>query len=105
LAGEIQPADLVVIGSHCVGLDLLLGRLHEQGFRCKFLAVGSTGGLDAVRRGECDLAGIHLLEPSTQTYNTPFLTAEMTLLAGYRRMHGVVFRPADARFANKPLDA
>jgi hypothetical protein len=52
----LQPADLVAIGSHCVGLDYLLGRLREEGFRSKFLAVGSTAGLEAVRRGECDLA-------------------------------------------------
>jgi len=61
LSRELKPADLVVIGSHRVGLDCLLGRLHETGWRCKFLAVGSSGGLAAARRGECDLAGIHLL--------------------------------------------
>ena len=43
LGHGLQPADLVVIGSHCVGLDYLLGRMQEQGFRSKFLAVGSTG--------------------------------------------------------------
>src|SRR5262249_12469825 len=63
LGHGVAPADLVVIGSHCVGLDYLLGRLQERGFRTKFLAVGSTGGLAAARRGECDLAGIHLLDP------------------------------------------
>ena len=39
--------DLVVIGSHCIGLDYLLGELQQQGVRSKFLAVGSTAGLDA----------------------------------------------------------
>src|SRR5439155_6243897 len=68
LGGGLRPADLIVIGSHCVGLDYLLGRLHDQGFRTKFLAVGSTGGLTAARRGECDLAGIHLFDPATNTY-------------------------------------
>src|SRR5262249_28898564 len=58
LSEGVQPADLVVIGSHCVGLDYLLGCLQEQGWRSKFLAVGSTGGLAAARRGECDLAGV-----------------------------------------------
>src|SRR5262249_45134161 len=42
LSQGLELADLVVIGSHCVGLDYLLGRLQEQGFRSKFLAVGST---------------------------------------------------------------
>jgi putative molybdopterin biosynthesis protein len=104
LGKEIRPADLVVIGSHCVGLDYLLGQLQERGFRSKFLAVGSTGGLDAVRRGECDLAGIHLLDPATQTYNAPFLTDQMLLVPGYRRMQGLVYRPDDPRFAGRGLD-
>ena len=65
LGRELQLADLVVIGSHCIGLDYLLGQLQERGVRSKFLAVGSTAGLDAARRGECDVAGIHLLDPKT----------------------------------------
>ena len=41
----------------------------------KFITVGSSAGLDAARRGECDLAGIHLLDPQTGEYNRPFLDA------------------------------
>ena len=43
-------ADMVVIGSHCVGLDFLLGKMNERGFSTKFMAVGSTGGLEAAKR-------------------------------------------------------
>jgi putative molybdopterin biosynthesis protein len=103
LGQGLQTADLVVIGSHCIGLDYLLGRLHEQGFRTKFLAVGSTGGLTAARRGECDLAGIHLLHPESGVYNTPYLTPELELVPGYLRMQGVVFRAGDQRFEGKSL--
>src|SRR5205085_12088437 len=49
LGAALQPADLVVIGSHCTGLDFLLGRLQERGFSSKVMAVGSTGGLEAAR--------------------------------------------------------
>src|SRR5262249_50720255 len=80
LSAGVQPADLVVIGSHCVGLDYLLGRLQEQGWRSKFLAVGSTGGLAAARRGECDLAGVHLLDPKTNTYNRPYVGDDLLLV-------------------------
>ena len=45
LGRELQLADLVVIGSHCIALDYLLGELQRQGVRSKFLAVGSTGGI------------------------------------------------------------
>ena len=105
LGRSLEPADLVVIGSHCVGLDLLLGELHRLGWRTKSLYVGSTGGLTAAKRAECDIAGMHLLDSATDEYNRPFLTKDLRLLIGYRRMQGIVFRPGDARFANRTLAA
>ena len=101
LGRDLQLADLVVIGSHCIGLDYLLGELQQQGVRSKFLAVGSTAGLDAAKRGECDLAGIHLLDPKTDEYNRPFLTPALDLIPGYGRAQGVVFRRGDARFEGR----
>ena len=101
LGRELQLADLVVIGSHCIALDYLLGELQRQGVRSKFLAVGSTAGLDAARRGECDVAGVHLLDPQTNEYNRPFLVPELELIHGYGRLQGIVFRPNDGRFANR----
>jgi putative molybdopterin biosynthesis protein len=103
LSRDLRPADLVVIGSHCVGLDYLLGRLHERGVRSKFLAVGSTGGLAAARRGECDLAGVHLLDPATGEYNRPLVGDDLLLLPGYGRLQGAVFRRGDARFEGKSV--
>src|SRR5262249_2646769 len=98
LSRHVRPADLVVIGSHCVGLDYLLGLLEQRGLRTKFLAVGSTGGLHAARRGECDLAGVHLLDPKTDTYNAPFVGEDLILVEGYGRHQGFVYRPGDPRF-------
>jgi putative molybdopterin biosynthesis protein len=103
LGSGLQPADLVVIGSHCVGLDHLLGQMQERGFRSKFLAVGSTGGLMAARRGECDVAGIHLLHPDTNIYNRPYVSENLVLVAGYGRLQGVVFRRGDARFEGRAV--
>jgi putative molybdopterin biosynthesis protein len=103
LSKDTLPADLIVIGSHCVGLDYLLGLLVDRGFRSKVLAVGSTGGLYAARRGECDLAGVHLLDPATDTYNRPFLDDSLALLPGYGRLQGIVFRPNDQRFEGKSV--
>ena len=101
LGRELQLADLVVIGSHCIGLDYLLGVLQQRGVRSKFLAVGSTAGLDAARRGECDLAGVHLLDSKTDQYNLPFLNPSLELISGYGRVQGVVFRKGDDRFEGK----
>src|SRR5262249_9166858 len=101
LGKELQLADLVVICSHCIGLDYLLGVLQQRGVRSKFLAVGSTAGLDAARRGECDVAGVHLLDPKTDEYNLPFLSPSLELVPGYGRVQGVVFRKGDVRFEGK----
>ena len=101
LSPELQLADLVVIGSHCVGLDYLLSELEQRGIRPKFVAVGSLAGLEAAKRGECDLAGIHLLDPHTGEYNRPFLTRTLELIAGYGRMQGIVFRKGDQRFEER----
>jgi len=101
LGRDLQLADLVVIGSHCIALDYLLGELQRIGVRSKFLAVGSTAGLDAAKRGECDVAGVHLLDPKSNEYNRPFLTPALQLVPGYGRRQGIVFRPGDARFEGK----
>jgi len=105
LGRDLQLADLVVIGSHCIALDYLLGELQRQGLRSKFLAVGSTAGLDAAKRGECDVAGIHLLDPKTNEYNRPFLTPALELVPGYGRLQGIVFRPGDTRFEGRTAHA
>jgi putative molybdopterin biosynthesis protein len=96
--------DLVVIGSHCVGLDVILAQLRARGFTAKLIAIGSEGGLRAVQRGECDIAGAHLFDAATGAYNRPFLTPDLDLVRGYGRLQGVVFRPGDERFEGKPAE-
>ena len=103
LIGRVQPlADLVIIGSHCVGLDLIIARLQSQGLTVKAMSVGSTGGLAAARRGECDVAPIHLMDPATGTYNAPLLSADLALIPGYLRLQGIAFRAGDRRFEGRP---
>jgi putative molybdopterin biosynthesis protein len=99
IIGEgLEPADIVFIGSHCTGVDYLLGRLQEEGFAVKALHVGSMGGLAAARRGECDVAGMHLMDPQTRVYNRHLLNDELLCFPGYRRMQGIVHREGDPRF-------
>ena len=92
---ELRPADLVAVGSHCIGLDDMLGQVAAEGFRVKSIPVGSTAGLAAVARGEGDVAGIHLLDEVTGVYNRPFLPAGVRLIRGYGRRQGIVFRRND----------
>lgn len=103
LSRSLEPADLVVIGSHCVGLDVLLGEMTKRGFTTKVMHVGSMGGLAAAQRGECDVAGIHLMHTKTGKYNEPFLTSDLSLVSGYRRMQVLAFRAGDVRFENRSV--
>lgn len=95
---HVRVPDLVIVGSHCTGLDLVTAPLARAGLSVRSISVGSLGGLSAARRGECDLAPIHLLDEKTDAYNTPFLVQGLELVPGYRRMQGVVFRAGDGRF-------
>ncbi|MCA9197400.1 MAG: molybdopterin biosynthesis protein [Planctomycetales bacterium] len=104
LGQGLKLADLVVIGSHCIGLDRLLSRLQAEGFQTKFLAVGSTAGLLAAKRAECDVAGIHLMDAATGEYNRPFVDASLDWIRGYGRQQGLVFRPGDDRFEVQSVD-
>ena len=101
---QVRIPDLVVIGSHCVGLDIVAGVLARSGLSVRSLAVGSLGGLAAAKRGECDLAPIHLFDPETQSYTAPFLGDGLELVTGWLRMQGLVFRPGDKRFEGHGLE-
>lgn len=101
LGAGVRPPDLTIVGSHCIGLDRVVGLLAERGYRARTMWVGSSGGLAALRRGECDLAALHLFDPETGRYNAPFLAPGMVLAPGWRRLQGVVFRAGDPRFEGR----
>jgi molybdopterin molybdotransferase/putative molybdopterin biosynthesis protein len=95
---HVRVPDLVIVGSHCTGLDLATAPLAHAGLTVRTIAVGSLGGLAAAKRGECDFAPIHLFDDKTETYNVPFLTEGLELVPGWRRMQGIVFKKIDQRF-------
>jgi len=89
----LKPADLVIIGSHCPGVDLIT-ELGDFGF-VKIINVGSIGGWLAVKRGEADIAGTHLFDEQTKEYNVPFmdiygLKGKAILIRGYVRLQGLI---------------
>jgi putative molybdopterin biosynthesis protein len=100
---ELRVPDLAIIGSHCIGLEIVIDRLIEAGLSVRCVAVGSMGGLSAAKRGECDIAPIHLMDPETELYNVPFLGPDLTLVEGWRRMQGIVFRSGDRRFEGRTV--
>ena len=102
---HVRVPDLVIVGSHCTGLDLVTAPLARAGLTVRSIAVGSLGGLAAAKRGECDLAPIHLFDEKTETYNTPHLGEGLELVPGWRRMQGIVFRKGDKRFEGLDAEA
>jgi len=106
LIGEAARApDVVIMGSHDIALDVVVGALAGRGFAARTIAVGSLGGVAALGRGECDLAPVHLIDPATGFYNKHLLAPGLALVPGWRRMQGFVYRPTDPRFADLSADA
>lgn len=104
---NIRPSDFLIVGSHCVGIDILLTVISEKtrSVLGKIINVGSMGGLQALKRGEADLAGIHLLDENSGDYNTPFikrfdLENKIILVRGYVREQGFMTRKDSTKKVN-----
>ncbi|MGB7258190.1 MAG: molybdopterin biosynthesis protein [Pseudolabrys sp.] len=105
IGGAARAPDLVIMGSHDIALDVVVGTLAERGFSARTLAVGSLGGVAAATRGECDIAPVHIVDPKTGKYNEHLATSGLSLVRGWQRMQGILFRPGDRRFEGKDADA
>jgi putative molybdopterin biosynthesis protein len=105
IGDEARAPDLVIMGSHDVALDVVVGALAERGFHARTIAVGSLGGVSAASRGECDVAPVHLVDPATGIYNKHLLAPGLALVPGWQRMQGFVFRQGDPRFDGKTAAA
>jgi len=66
---------IVVVGSHDNTLDILADQIRE-GYRSLSLSsshVGSMGGLMAIKKGACHVAGSHLLDTEDGSYNISYI--------------------------------
>jgi putative molybdopterin biosynthesis protein len=108
LARAVKMADLTLIGSHCRGVDLALALLRKRRrLTAKVIHVGSSAGVEACARGETDLAGVHLLDPTNGLYNRAALERlgrEGVLIKGYVRRQGIYFREEDFSAGPPTLD-
>ena len=77
IGSAAHAPDLVIMGSHDVALDVVVGALSERGFSARVLAVGSLGGVAAANRGECDVAPVHLIDPASGQYNVHLVHARL----------------------------
>ncbi len=66
---------LVIIGSHDNTLDLLGDQIRQKKFDVNISSshVGSMGGLMALKKGGCHMAGAHLLDPLDGSYNLSYV--------------------------------
>jgi putative molybdopterin biosynthesis protein len=101
LIGSATLPDIVIMGSHCVALDAVVGTVAAAGYLVRTIAVGSLGGVTAAERGECDLAPVHLIDPATGVYNVHLVHPGLVLVKGWQRMQGFVHRAGDARFEGR----
>jgi putative molybdopterin biosynthesis protein len=103
--GQATIPDLVIAGSNDIALDVVVGRVAEQGMTVRVIALGSLGGVAAAERGECDLAPTHLIDPASGEYNTHLLRPGLGLIKGWQRMQGFVYRRGDVRFEGRTAEA
>ncbi len=82
LKGEVWKGTnvLVVMGSNDLAWEIASHLLLDSPYRVILSQanVGSVGGLIALGRGLAHVAGIHLFDPETETYNLPFLKTYLT---------------------------
>ena len=66
---------IVIVGSHDNTLDLLADeiRANHMNLYLSSSHVGSLGGLMALKKGVCHIAGSHLLNPEDGSYNTSYV--------------------------------
>jgi putative molybdopterin biosynthesis protein len=76
----LRPAEaidktIMIVGSHDNSLDILADEIRRgaSGLTLSSSHVGSMGGLMAIKRGVCHLAGSHLLDTGDGSYNSSYV--------------------------------
>jgi len=97
-ASAVAPeGELRFVGSHDLVIESLPRLLahRKADFALSLRYAGSLGGLMAMARGEADLAGTHLWDASSDTYNVPFVQRvlpgrRLVLLTLFHRSLGLI---------------
>ncbi|NLV88542.1 MAG: molybdopterin biosynthesis protein [Tissierellia bacterium] len=93
---EIKKS-IVSIGSHDLIMDILGDILPLSSGH-----VGSMGGILAMKRGECHIAPIHLLDEETGEYNISYVkryfpNEKMALIKGVKRQQGFIVQKGNPK--------
>ncbi len=86
---------LLSIGSHDLIMDIIGDMMSLTSGH-----VGSMGGILAMKRGECHIAPIHLLDTETGEYNISYIRKyfqgeKMALIKGVKRQQGFMVKKGD----------
>lgn len=99
---EAAEKHLRFVGSHDLVIESLPQLLapHGAALSLSLEYTGSLGGLMAIARGGADLAGIHLWDAATDTYNVPFVQRvlpgrSIVLLTLFHRSLGLIVPPGN----------
>ena len=88
---------LVSIGSHDIIMDIVADMMKLTSGH-----VGSMGGILAMKRGECHIAPIHLLDMDTGEYNISYIKKyfkgqKMAVIKGVRRHQGFIVQKGNPK--------
>lgn len=99
---EASPAVLRFVGSHDPAMALIAAHFHEfnQDFSLQLSFTGSLGGLIALAEKKADLAGCHLWDENTDTYNESYVRKllpgqKVALLTLAHRRVGLIVAPGN----------
>jgi len=104
--------NLLMIGSHDLSIDVLVDQIkkEELGFELNIQSVGSLSGLVSLKRGECHLAGAHLLDPKTGQYNKKHINdffknyQEIAVMNLVNREQGLMVKKDNPKKIEKIID-
>lgn len=95
---------LVIIGSHDITIDIISDEIRRTGHAIRISSgnVGSLGGLMALRKGTCHMAGSHLLDTETGEYNISYVRRylkgiRVTLVHLVMREQGLILAPGNPK--------
>ncbi len=98
LLNEDFENTIVSIGSHDIAMDYMDDLLSDYGFRLSSSHVGSFGGVIAMKKGECHIAPVHVLEDGE--YNKALIDKyglDAVLVKGIKRIQGIAVKKGNPK--------
>ncbi|PKM51940.1 MAG: molybdopterin biosynthesis protein [Firmicutes bacterium HGW-Firmicutes-7] len=88
---------LVLIGSHDLILDLIADQMPLTSGH-----VGSLGGIMSMKRSECHISPIHLIDEKLGTYNVSYIkkyfpSNSMAIIKGVKRLQGLMVQKSNPK--------